>query len=231
MQNPKMQQLPLDLAYRAAMGRDDFLVGKANQAAVSWLDLWPNWPAPALVINGPAGSGKSHLAAVWRDMSGAEIIHPEALLSKQAEQIAATGRAIILDGIDPWLGDAQAERTLFHLYNLFREEQRTMLITMRMSPSETDFAIADIASRLRAAPLASIQPPDDDLLAAVLIKLFHDRQLSVSEDLIRYILPRMERSFAAAGTIVQAADKLALSQKRGVSIPLIRQVLADLQSS
>lgn len=229
MQSRKIQQIPFDLGVRVAMGRDDFLIGRANGSAVGWLDRWPDWPAPALIIHGPAGSGKSHLAAVWREKSKAEIVRPEMLLSRTAEQIAESGHSIILDGLDPWLGDEQAERTLFHLYNLFKEERRTFLITMRMAPAETDFAIADLASRLRAAPLASIQPPDDELLAAVLIKLFHDRQLAVSEDLIRYVLPRMERSFAAAGVIAKAADQMALAQKRPVSVPLIRQVLADLQ--
>jgi len=225
----KAEQIPLDLGSRVAMGREDFLIGEANQSAVGWLDKWPEWPAPVLILNGPAGSGKSHLAAVWRDMSGAEMIRPEMLLSKTARQIADAGPTVILDGIDPWIGDEEAERNLFHLYNLFKEEQRQFLLTMRMPPAESDFAIADLASRLRAAPVASIQPPDDALLAAVLIKLFHDRQLQVNEDVIRYVLPRMERSFAAAGEIVKAADRKALAQKRGVSVPLMRDVLAGLQ--
>lgn len=229
MQTARAMQLPLDLDHRAAMGREDFLIGRANEAAVAWLDRWPDWPAPALVISGPAGSGKSHLAAVWCDKSKAVIVRPDRLLSDTAEDIAHEGQHIVLDGIDPWLGDAAAERTLFHLYNLFKEEQRSLLLTMRMTPSETDFAIADLASRLRAAPLAGINPPDDELLAAILIKLFHDRQLIVGEDVIRYILPRMERSFASAGEIVKTADRLALSERKAISVPLLRRVLGELQ--
>lgn len=223
------QQIPLDLAGRTALGLEDFLIGPCNQDAVSWIDRWPDWPAPVLVINGPAASGKTHLAAVWRDKSGAQIIKPDRLISNTAEDIARTAQSIILDGIDPWLGYEEAETTLFHLYNIFKEEQRTFLITMRMAPSHADFAIADLASRFRAAPVATIHPPDDMLLGSVLIKLFSDRQLKINNDVIKYILPRMERSFSAARDLVAQADSMALSQKRGISIPLMREVMANLQ--
>lgn len=223
------QQIPLDFAGRSALGREDFLIGACNQDAVGWIDRWPEWPAPVLIINGPAASGKSHLAAVWQERSNAESIKPEMLISKTAEQISQVGESIVIDGIDPWLGYREAETTLFHLYNIFKEEQRTFLITTRMAPSHADFAIADLASRLRAAPVASIHPPDDMLLGSVLIKLFSDRQLSVGNDVIKYILPRMERSFSAARDLVAQADSRALSQKRRISVPLMRDVMAAMQ--
>ncbi|MCB1531866.1 MAG: DNA replication protein [Alphaproteobacteria bacterium] len=225
----KAQQIPLDLAGRTALGLEDYLIGPCNKDAVSWIDRWPDWPAPVLVITGPAASGKTHLAAVWRDKTGAEIVKPEMLISRSAEQIAGVNQNIVIDGVDPWLGYREAETTLFHLYNIFKEEGRTFLVTSRMAPSHADFAIADLASRFRAAPLASIHPPDDMLLGSVLIKLFSDRQLKVNNDVVKYILPRMERSFSAARDIVEQADKLALSKKRGVSVPLMREVMAALQ--
>lgn len=225
----KAQQIPLDFSGRTALGLEDYLIGPCNKDAVGWIDRWPEWPAPVLVINGPAASGKTHLAAVWRDKTGAEIVKPEMLISRSAEQISQVNKPIVLDGIDPWLGYEEAETTLFHLYNIFKEEQRTFLITMRMAPSHSDFAIADLASRFRAAPVASIHPPDDMLLGSVLIKQFSDHQLNINNDVVKYILPRMERSFSAARDIVEAADRLALSQKRGISVPLMREVMASLQ--
>ncbi len=227
----KTHQIPLDFTGRTALGRADFLIGDSNQDAVGWIDRWPNWPAPLLVINGPAASGKTHLAAVWRDRTKAEVIKPEMLISKSADQIAQANKNIVLDSIDPWLGYREAEETLFHLYNIFKEEQRTFLVTMRMAPAHADFKIADLASRFRAAPVANIHAPDDILLGSVLIKLFSDRQLSVSNDVIKYILPRMERSFSSARDIVAHADKMAFSQKRGISIPLVRDVLTAMQSA
>lgn len=223
------QQIPLDLQCRSAQGREDFLIAPSNESAVAWIDRWPDWPAPLCVIGGPAASGKSHLAAVWRDRAKAESIRPEMLLSRTAEQISESSRHILIDGIDPWLGDRAAETTLFHLYNILREEKRTMLVTMRMSPTQADFAIADLASRWRAAPVATISEPDDALLGAVLVKLFADRQLSIGTDIIAYVLPRMERSFRAARDIVELADKKALAEKRRISVPLMRGVLSALQ--
>lgn len=223
------QQIPLDFAGRTALGLEDFLIGPGNKDAVGWIDRWPDWPAPLLIINGPAASGKTHLAAVWRDKTAAEIVKPEMLISRSAEQISQVSEAIVLDGIDPWLGYEEAETTLFHLYNIFKEEQRTFLVTTRMAPSHADFAIADLASRFRAAPVASIHPPDDMLLGSVLIKLFSDRQLTINNDVIKYILPRMERSFSAARDLVAKADSHAMSQKRGISVPLMRDVMASMQ--
>ena len=222
------QQIPFDLGSRRAYERSDFQIGKSNAAAVGWIDRWPEWPAPVLILQGPAASGKSHLAAVWQDTSSAAIINPEMLVTHQAEDLFELGDALALDGLDPWLGDQAAETTLFHLYNMLKEEQKTMMITMRMAPSIADFTIPDLASRFRAAPSIGIHAPDDMLLASVLIKLFSDRQLSVSNDVIAYLLPRMERSFASARDIVERADRKALSEKRRISVPLMRKVMAEM---
>ena len=223
------QQIPLDLPVRSAHHRDDFLVTQSNAAAVGWIDRWPEWPAPLLIISGPAASGKTHLAAVWRDRAKAEIIRPEMLVSRSAEQIAAAGEHILIDGLDPWLGEREAEATLFHVYNILKEEQRSMMVTMRMTSTEVPFVVPDLASRFRAAPLAEIMAPDDMLLGSVLIKLFADRQLSATNDVVSYILPRMERSFDAARDIVAKSDALALAQKRKITVPLLRDVLSAMQ--
>src|SRR5690606_30240368 len=95
--------------------------------------------------------------------------------------------------------------------------------------TQGEFALPDLASRLRAAPLAAIKPPDDMLLGSVLIKLFSDRQLPVGNEVISYILPRMERSFSAARDIVKAADQTALASRQKISVPLMRKVLTGMQ--
>lgn len=222
-------QIPLDFGVRHAYGRADFQIGQSNRDAVGWIDRWPDWPAPVLILQGPPASGKSHLAAVWREKTKAAVISPVDLEIKSAEEIFALGDTLLLDGLDLWLGDRMVETTLFHLYNMLKENGKTMLMTMRMAPSHADFAIADLASRFRAAPCVSIHAPDDMLLASVIIKLFSDRQLTVNNDVLSYLLPRMERSFSAARDIVEQADHMALAEKRGISIPLLRKVLSVLQ--
>ncbi len=221
------RQLTFDLGHRPAHGRADFLVAPSNQDAVAWIDLWPDWPAPALVIYGPAACGKSHLAAVWRERAEAAIVDPAELTSAQPASLLARGPHLVVDALDPWIGDRPAETALFHLYNLAKEEGKTLLLTMRAAPVHLKFALPDLASRLRAAPATPIHAPDETLLGAVLVKMFSDRQIALSHDVLDYVLPRMERSFAAARDLVERADTLALSEKRAISVPLMRQILSQ----
>lgn len=223
------KQIPMDFGSLPALARGDFQIGESNKEAVAWIDRWPSWCAPIVIVQGPPASGKSHLAAVWQEQSRAITIKPDQLITKSAEDIFNLGDVFLLDGLDPWLGDHHVETQLFHLYNMLKESDKTMLMTMRMAPVHSDFTIPDLASRFRAAPNITIHPPDDMLLASVMIKHFGDRQLAISHDIIAYILPRMERSFAAARDIVALADQRALAEKRGISIPLMRLVLADMQ--
>ncbi len=229
MSNASVQQLTFDLGHRTAQGRDDFLIAPSNADAVAWIDRWPDWPAPALVLHGPAACGKSHLAAVWADQTDAVAIAPSDLAKIPADELFARGPHLVIDGVDPWIGDRASETTLFHLYNMAREQGHTILLTFRTAPSRLDFVVADLASRLRAAPAVAIHAPDETLLGAVLVKMFADRQLQVGQDVMTYLLPRMERSFAAARDLVTRADALALAQKRAISVPLVRDVLTQIQ--
>lgn len=223
--NTPAEQLPLDLGHRTAMGREDFLIAPGNQDAVAWIDLWPDWPAPALVLYGPAASGKSHLAAVWRDQSGAVKVEAREAAGKTGEELAALGRHLVLDDADRLIGQVAGEKALFHLYNIFKEEGRTLLLTMTDAPVRRAFALPDLASRLRAAPGVAIREPDDALLAAVLVKLFSDRQLRVPAEVVNYIIPRIERSFEAARFIATQIDEKALESQKTVTVPFIKECL------
>lgn len=222
-------QIPLDLSCVPAMGREDFMIAPCNQDALSWIDRWPDWPAPILLLQGPAACGKSHMAAVWASRNNALHVPAKWLSTHDAADIIAQSgsRDILIDYIDPWLGSQKAETQLFHLYNMLKESGKSALLTMRMTPKQVDFALPDLASRLCAAPVARIKAPDEMLLGAVLVKLFQDRQLKLEAPVLQYILPRAERSFAAIHHLVDKADMAALSQHRAISIPLMREVLAN----
>ncbi len=215
-------QIPFDLAYPPSFQRADFLVAPCNTEALGWIDKWPDWPAPALILHGPAASGKSHLAAIWAARSGAERLSP---LNLEACPTQITG-PLVIDRVDLAIGDTAAETCLFHIYNMAKEAGYSLLMTTAVPMQSLTFTLPDLASRLRAAPSVGIAAPDDDLLAAVLTKLFSDRQLQVSPDVIAYAIPRMERSFAAAHALVTAADTLALAQRKGVTLGILRQALA-----
>ncbi len=221
------QQIPLDLGHRNAMGRDDFLVTPSNQDAVAWVDLWPEWPAPALVLYGEQASGKTHLGAVWAERSQAICIKASHMDENSARDIASQDHHVIIEDADGLIGNLSGEKGLFHLYNIFKEEGRSFLMTLMEPPVRRQFALPDLASRMRAAPTVAIREPDDLLLTALLVKLFSDRQLRVSQETLNYILPRIERSFSAVRDLVEKADSRAMIEQRKVSIPLLREILNE----
>ncbi len=220
------EQLALELEYRPALGADDFLVAPCNRDAIAWLDRWPDWPAPALTVHGPARCGKTHMAQVWRARSGARIAGQD--------DIAGLPRRVLNDGATCWIVDGAAagldEREFLHFFNLVAERGGHMLITARTAPARWPIALADLRSRLVAAPAVAIGRPDDGLIGAVLIKLFADRQLSVGAEVLSYMLARMERSFAAAHALAAALDREALAARRRITIPLARGVMEKINS-
>jgi chromosomal replication initiation ATPase DnaA len=223
--NPR--QLVLDLAHRQALGEEDFLVSRSNAAAVELIDAWPDWVHPAGVVAGPEGSGKSHLANVWRLRSGAEHVAAAALSDGLTAALPERG-SVVVEDIDRGIADEQA---LFHLLNRARESRLSVLLTSRVAPGELTLRIPDLRSRLRALPVVELDAPDEALLKAVLVKLFCDRQLTVEPAVIEYLSLRMERSMLAAARIVASVDRLALAMHRKVTRPLAAEALAALGES
>jgi chromosomal replication initiation ATPase DnaA len=211
------EQLLFAFEHEAASGLQDFMPAASNRDALAWLERWPGWPAPALVLHGPPGCGKSHLARIWAARAGACRLDPTALPAADA-----TPRAAVLDPAEP----VADETALLQLYNRLAERGGHLLLTARRPVTAWSIGLADLGSRLRAAPAVAIGLPDDDLLAALLLKLFDDRQLDVSDGVIAYLVRHMERSFAAARAVVEALDRSSLRDRRPVTVTLARAVLA-----
>lgn len=216
------RQLAFELGHRPAFGREDFLVAPPNEAAVALIDAWPDWPDRVVALSGPEGSGKTHLAEVWRKAAGAVSLAPEVLARADVPALVAA-RAIILE--DLAAPDGEAERALFHLVNLVREEKAFLLITARVPLARLPLTLPDLASRLRAVPQAELGPPDDALLAGILVKLFDDRQLRVAPAVIAWLAARIERSVKAARDAVAELDRASLSGKRPITVPLAAEIL------
>jgi chromosomal replication initiation ATPase DnaA len=222
-----LEQIPLDLGHRTALGRHDFLVAPNNHDAVAWIDLWPEWPAPCLILYGGIASGKTHLGAVWAERSSAICVKASSINEDVIRGIASMNHHVIIEDADALIGDIKGEKGLFHLYNIFKEEERSILLTLQEPPVRRAFALPDLASRLRAAPSVAIREPDEQLLSALLVKLFNDRQIRISAEVLHYILPRIERSFEAVRDLVEAADQRAMIEKRNITIPLLKEILAS----
>ncbi|HEV7407281.1 MAG TPA: DnaA/Hda family protein [Bradyrhizobium sp.] len=217
------RQLALALPHAESLSRDDFLEGPANVAALSLIDSWPDWPNRIMLLTGPEGSGKSHLAAVWAGEAGARSTTAHALTAAAVPGALATG-ALVVEDLNPSGFD---ERALFHLMNLAREDQAFVLITARVPPAAFQVELRDLRSRLRAVPVVTLLPPDDQLFRALIIKFCADRQLSVDETVVSYLATRIERSFAAARRAVELLDSEALRLGRPVTRALAAELWRD----
>lgn len=219
-------QIPLDLPYRAAMDATDFLVAPCNRDAVAMLDRWPDWPSPALVVHGEEGCGKTHLTHVWRGKSDAVTIDRQLLRTEILPRLLGRAATCIVEDVDAGVD----EEALLHLYNVLAERNGHLLLTARNPVARWNIGLPDLASRLAAAMSVSVGLPDDELIAGVLIKHFADRQLTVDPAVVTFLMGRMERSFAAVRRVAGALDRAALAEKRGVTVPLARDVLQRMET-
>jgi chromosomal replication initiation ATPase DnaA len=217
------RQLAFALPHTESLTRDNFLEGPANAAGLVLVDSWPEWPNRIMLLVGPEGSGKSHLAAIWAEQAGARSTSAHALTPPSVPAALATG-ALVVEDLNPSEVD---ERALFHLMNLAREDQAFVLITARVPPSTFQIELRDLRSRLRAVPTVSLLPPDDALFRALIVKFCADRQMAVDESVVSYLATRIERSYAAARRAVELLDSEALRLGRPVTRALAAELLRN----
>jgi chromosomal replication initiation ATPase DnaA len=203
--------------------RDNFLEGSANEAGLTLVESWPDWPNRVMLLNGPEGSGKSHLASIWAERAGARSTSAHILTAAAIPGALATG-ALVVEDLKP---DEFDERAMFHLLNLAREDEAYVLITARAPASTFEVELRDLRSRLRALPAATLLPPDDLLFRGLIVKFCADRQLSIDETVVSYLTTRIERSYAAARQAVDLLDREALRLGRPVTRALAAELLRN----
>ncbi len=221
-------QLALDLAFRPAMSREDFLVASSNEAAVAEIDSWPDWRHQALLLVGPEGSGKSHLSQVFRIRAGGPVVAAENLTKLSVPELLATGVCVVEDL--PSASNELDEVALFHLLNLARETSRYVLMTARSFPGRWNLELKDLASRMTAVPTVALGTPCDVLLRGLLVKLFADRQVAVDEAVVDFLIRNMERSGDVARRLVELIDRRSLEEKATVTRPFAAKILTSLQT-
>lgn len=214
------EQLALELGHGSAQSRDDLIITDPLTAAAAVIDAWPGWPSPIVVLCGPKGAGKSHLANIWR--SRADPLEVSLANHAGPDPVALRDRHLLLEDIDRAPFD---DTTLFHLINSVRQGGQTMLVTARLWPSAWDVELADLRSRLKAATTVEIGEPDDELLSLVIVKLFADRQVAVEPRVVSYLVTRMERSYDAARALVAMIDRLALARRARITTALAAEAL------
>ena len=215
------RQLAFALPHAESLSRDNFREGPANEEALGLVERWPDWPNRVMLLVGPEGSGKSHLAAIWAEAAGARSTMAHALTAATVPASLATGALVVEDLI----AGTFDERALFHLLNLAREDEAYVLITARVAPVALPVELRDLRSRLRAVPVVQLLPPDDQLFRALIVKFCADRQMSIDESVVSYLASRIERSFAAARQAVEMLDTEALRLGRPVTRALAAELL------
>ncbi len=223
------RQLVLDLPVRPAMGRGDFFVSGSNAAAVAQVEAWRDWPHAKLVLTGPSGAGKTHLAHVWAAQTGAEIATAAALVDADIPRLSQAP-ALAIEDADAIAGDRVAETRLFHLHNALAHRAAPILFTAQAAPSRWGLTLPDLDSRIRQAGLARLDPPDDALLSALLLKLAHDRALRLTPGILAHVVPRVGRAFSDVQAFVERLDARALSRKRPPRLADAKAVLAELDA-
>lgn len=217
------RQMSFDLPVRESLGRGDFFVSPVNATALAMIEGWRDWPARKLLLSGPEGAGKTHLAHVWAGLTGARIVAATDLA--RSDIAGLCGGALAVEDCARIAGDAAGERALFHLHNLLLAEGHALLLTADRPAREWALRLPDLASRVEATPAVALAPPDDILLQIVLAKLFADRQLRPAPGTIAYLVRRMERSLRAAREVVARLDAAALAGGRPVNRGLAAEVL------
>ena len=219
---PPARQLLLDLARAPSFTADEFLTSSCNESAHDAIMRWPDWPDRALLLLGPAGSGKSHLAAIWAERAQARSVDLSAMTADEP----ACG-AIVLEDCDRRRCDEDA---FFHFLNALRGQGGSLLMTAREGVGRWTIRTPDLLSRLRLAPAATIAPPDPALIRAVIVKLFADRQIAIEEEVVSYAARHCEQSFAAVNRFVALADETAMAARRRITRPLAAAIMSDIDS-
>lgn len=223
----RMEQLAFDLATLRREAGEDFVVAPCNQDAVAWVERWPDWPQACLVIYGPPACGKTTLGKIWARRSDAVRVPPQAVGTLPSPELMGEARAV-------WLDDAENitdQEGLFHLLNNVWERPLSLLMTMTAAYPAAPFALPDLVSRVNRMQAARIDPPDDPMLEMLLHLHFSARQMRVGGEVIRYLLPRLERSHAAVQKMVSILDKRALSDRKSVTLPFVKNILENADIS
>lgn len=228
-----IQQLPLELPHRPCLGKEDFLIAKCNEEAVRLIDSWPEWSFFAGCIYGSDGCGKTHLANVFSNKVSMLTNYPykipcikaRNLKLETVHELFSQNSCLIVEELNENIN----EEAMFHLYNLYRNEGGNILFTSHLAPARIPFKLKDLQSRLNIIPSIEIRDPDDELLSSLLVKLFMDRQIMVTPEIINYIINNMQRSFAYTRKIIAEIDTISLAKKRAISISIVKEALANLE--
>ena len=233
--NSNISQLPFNFAHHTYMGKDDFVVSPCNAEAFALIERWPQWADFAACIYGGEHCGKTHLANIFAEEAAVKaglrnrlpIIEAKKISLEKLPPLFEYSRGLIVED----LSENIDEEAMFHLFNLYRNQGGFVLFTSHLPPARLPFKLPDLKSRLMMIQSICINHPDDELLAELIVKLFCDRQIAITPEVLNYIVINMQRSFDYAHKLVAEIDHISMAYKRAISIPIVKEAINSLKFS
>ncbi len=221
------KQLTFGFPHTPSYGPQDFALFSSNQDAYRWIESFPNWNVPGLVLVGPTGSGKTHLTHVLQEKSGGQIIQFADLSESLLETLESLPKVIIIENCNTW--DRTREVILFHLYNHLIKHQGLLVLTSVHPVNHWSLKLPDFQSRVKTLAEVTIGEPEDELLLAILIKRFADHQIKVDFKIAEFLIKRLPRTYGEFHQVIDLILEKNLEQKKGITIPFLKNVLPGLK--
>ena len=216
----ELNQLLLDFNHKKNFNEHDYYVSKSNYFAFNLVDKWPRWEKKILNIHGENFSGKSHLANIFKSKSNALLINSEKIRNEIFKEIKIFEN-IILDNFD----ENFDEKIAYSIFNLVDQDNKYLLINSLKPINEIKFQLPDMISRSKNCLFAEIESPDDDLIFAIILKNFSDRQIKIEKKIIEFIINRIDRSYSKIHEFIYKIDELSLKKKKPINLKTIREIL------
>ncbi len=215
-----LNQLLFKFNYKQNFNYDDFFVSKSNFFAFELIEKWPRWEKNILNVYGEKFCGKSHLANIFCNKNKGKKINENQFNFETLKEIKLYEN-IILDDFK----NKTEERLLYSLFNLVDQDSKYLLINSLIPINEMDFRLDDLKSRSKNCLFAKIENPDDELMFAIILKNFSDRQIDIDKKLIDFIIKRIDRSYGKISDFIYKIDELGLKKKKPINFKTIKEIL------
>ena len=216
----ELNQLLLDFNSKINFNNYDYYVSKSNFFAFSIIEKWPKWEKRIVNISGEKFSGKSHLATIFRSKSKAMLLDQK-LISDEIYKKIKLYDSIIIDDFE----DIIDEKLIYSIFNLVDQDNKFLLINSLRPINEIKFKLPDVQSRSKNCLFAKIENPDDDLIFAIIIKNFSDRQIKLEKKIIEFVINRIERSYSKIYEFIYKIDEISLKKKKPINLKIIKEIL------
>ncbi len=217
----EIDQRLLDFGIHESFDEKDYYLSKSNFFAKNIIDTWPKWEKKIVNLTGEKYSGKTHLSTIFKLKSNALYLNGKNINDQTIKKIKLSNSIIIED-----LQESFDEKLLYSIFNLVEQDNKYLLISSIKPIDTMKFSLPDLLSRLKNCIIAKIEQPDDDLIYAIILKSFSDRQIKLDSKIIDYIIKRIARSYSKMHEFIYKIDELSLKKKKSINFKIIKEIIS-----